>query len=62
MEGRCGLDLSGPGQKQVAGCCEYGNIPSGDIQCGANLILPHGETKSVPHNYTASNGTNISEG
>jgi hypothetical protein len=50
MEGRCGLDSTGPEQKQVAGCC--------DIQYGANFSLLHGETKSVPQNYTASNGTN----
>ena len=49
MVGRYGLDLSGPRQKQVAGCCTYGNITSDDVQCGENFILLHGVTKSVPH-------------
>ena len=34
MEGH-GLDRSGSGQEQVAGCCEYGDEPSGFIKCGA---------------------------
>jgi hypothetical protein len=29
-----GLDRSGLGQGQVAGCCECGNEPSGSIKCG----------------------------
>ena len=33
----CGLDLSGSGQGQVAGTCEYGNEPSGSIKCGEFL-------------------------
>jgi hypothetical protein len=27
------LDQSGSGQGQVAGCCEYGDEPSGSIKC-----------------------------
>jgi hypothetical protein len=27
--GVCGLDSTGSGQRQVAGCCEYGDEPSG---------------------------------
>ena len=34
MEGGHGLDQSGPGYGQVAGCCEYGDEPSGSIKCG----------------------------
>ena len=30
---RHGLDQSGSGQGQVAGCCEYGDEPSGSIKC-----------------------------
>jgi len=29
----------------VEGCCEYGNIPAGDIQRGANFGLLHRVTK-----------------
>jgi hypothetical protein len=32
-----GLDLSGSGFGQVAGCCEDGNEPSGSVQCGEYL-------------------------
>ena len=32
--GRHGLDRSGSGQGQVAGCCECGNETSGCIKCG----------------------------
>jgi hypothetical protein len=32
--GERGLDSSGSGQKQVAGCCEHGNEPSGFLKCG----------------------------
>jgi hypothetical protein len=28
------LDLTGSGQGQMAGTCEYGNEPSGSIKCG----------------------------
>jgi hypothetical protein len=35
--GRCGLDSSGSGQGQVAGCCEYGNEPSGSMKGGTFL-------------------------
>ena len=28
-----GLDRSGSGQRQVAGCCECGDEPSGSIKC-----------------------------
>ena len=31
------LDLSGSGEGQVAGCCEYGNKPSGSIKYGEFL-------------------------
>jgi hypothetical protein len=31
------LDRSGLGQGQVAGCCEYGDEPSGSIKCGEFL-------------------------
>ena len=37
MEGGHGLDQSGPGYGQVAGCCEYGDEPSGSIKCGELL-------------------------
>jgi hypothetical protein len=30
----CGRDLSGSGQRQVAGSCECGNEPSGSVKCG----------------------------
>jgi hypothetical protein len=36
-ERRHGLDLSGSGQGQVAGCCECGNEPLGSIQYGEFL-------------------------
>jgi hypothetical protein len=29
---RCGFDISDSGQGPVAGCCEYGNEPSGSIK------------------------------
>ena len=29
-----GLDLSGSGQGEVAGCCEHGDEPSGYVNCG----------------------------
>jgi hypothetical protein len=29
-----GMDRSDSGQGQVAGCCEYGNEPSGSMKCG----------------------------
>jgi hypothetical protein len=32
-----GLDQSGSGQGQVAGCCGYGDEPSGSIKCGEFL-------------------------
>ena len=32
-----GFDRSGAGQKQVAGCCECGNEPSGTIKRGEFL-------------------------
>jgi hypothetical protein len=32
-----GLDRSGLGYGQVAGCCECGNEPSGSIKCGEFL-------------------------
>jgi hypothetical protein len=32
-----GLDRSGSGQGQVAGCCECGNEPSCPIKCGEFL-------------------------
>ena len=32
-----GLDRSGCGQGQVAGCCIYGNELSGSIKCGEFL-------------------------
>jgi hypothetical protein len=32
-----GLDQSGSGQGQVAGCCECGNKPFGFIKCGKFL-------------------------
>jgi len=35
--GRCGLDASGLGQGQGAGCCEDGNEPSDSIKDGAFL-------------------------
>jgi hypothetical protein len=33
------VDLSGSGQEQVAGSCEFGDIPSGSINCGEFLDL-----------------------
>jgi hypothetical protein len=36
---RSGLDRSGSGQGQVAGCCEYGDEPSNSIKCGEFLEL-----------------------
>jgi hypothetical protein len=36
-EGSCGLDVSVKGEGQVAGCCEYGNEPSGSIK-GRELL------------------------
>jgi hypothetical protein len=33
---RCGLDLTGPGQGPVAGCCECGDEPSGS--CATELV------------------------
>ena len=32
-----GLDLTGPGQRQVADACECGNEPSGSVKCGEFL-------------------------
>jgi hypothetical protein len=32
-----GLDLTGAGQGQVAGYCEFGNELSGSIKCGKFL-------------------------
>ena len=32
--GKGGLDGSGSGQEQVAGCYECGNEPSGSMKCG----------------------------
>ena len=32
-----GLDWAGPGQRQVADACEYGNEPSGSVKCGEFL-------------------------
>ena len=32
-----GLDLSGSGQGQMVGTCEYSNFPSGSIKCGEYL-------------------------
>jgi hypothetical protein len=32
-----GLDQSGSGQGQMAGCCVYGDEPSGSIKCGEFL-------------------------
>jgi hypothetical protein len=32
--GRHGLDQSASGWGQAAGCCEYGDEPSGSIECG----------------------------
>jgi hypothetical protein len=32
-----GLDRSGSEYKEVAGCCECGNEPSGSIKCGEFL-------------------------
>jgi len=33
----CGLDWTGPGQRQVADACECGNEPSGSVKCGEFL-------------------------
>jgi hypothetical protein len=35
--GRCGLNASGSAQGPLAGCCEYGNEPSGSIKGGEFL-------------------------
>jgi hypothetical protein len=32
-----GLDRSGSGWRQVLGCCECGNEPSGSVKCGEFL-------------------------
>jgi hypothetical protein len=32
-DGECGLDQSGLGQGQMAGCCECGDEPLGSIKC-----------------------------
>ena len=32
-----GLDWAGPGQRQGAGACEFGNEPSGSVKCGEFL-------------------------
>jgi hypothetical protein len=37
LDGGHRLDRSGSGQGQVAGCCEYGDEPSGSIKCGEFL-------------------------
>jgi len=33
-----GQDKSGLGWEQVAGCCEYGNEPSGSGKCGSCIV------------------------
>jgi hypothetical protein len=35
--GRCGLDVSGSGQRPVVGCCEHGNEPLGSVKGGQYL-------------------------
>jgi hypothetical protein len=37
LEG-CGLDSTVSGQGPVAGCCEYGDEPSGS--CATELVMP----------------------
>jgi len=32
-----GLDWAGPGKRQLADVCEYGNEPSGAVICGEFL-------------------------
>jgi hypothetical protein len=32
------MDSSGSGQEQAAGCCEYGNEPSGSTKGGEFLV------------------------
>jgi hypothetical protein len=35
--GGCGLDSTGSGQEPLAGCCEYGDEPSGS--CATELVI-----------------------
>jgi len=35
----CGLEATGSGQGQVAGCCKHGNEPSDSIKVGDLLTI-----------------------
>jgi hypothetical protein len=43
----CGLDSTGSGQGPVAGCCEYGDEPSGSCATELGIVLVKSHTRMI---------------
>jgi len=44
-----GLDWAGPGWRQVADACEYGNEPSGSVKCFLTVCKPVSCSRRILH-------------